>query len=103
MDKIYLVKAKTCYADEFDISAHCIMTQSEYIQMLQDTTCVFVDNDFVELSFGSNEYVVFENFKQWKDCISFNEITKEESEAITKFFRKSNGLATKLFEISNYC
>lgn len=94
----YLIKFKCNYADEFDTSG--FITESSLEDFNKSMT--FVQKYFelypgveLEVYFGTNEQLTFEDFESYRECFTITEISDEEHETLLKLFTPSVSYLTE--------
>ena len=86
MSKV-LIKFNTNYADEFDVAGFYITTQKKWDKHLEEVETFFKNRtEPVEKYFGTNEYIEFYDFDDYKSSFTVTPITKEENDVLTKLF-----------------
>lgn len=81
-----LVKVSADYADEFQCEEFKVFTQEEFNKFIEYYKNYFDENNEAEIYFGTNEFLIFESFTEFYDCLSVSEITDEEASVIQKLF-----------------
>lgn len=86
MSKLLLVTFSDNYADEFDIHGFKIMAESEYEELLETAERAIKQSPGEEHYFGTNEYVSYESFSEYKGTLSARKISVEEAQIIARLF-----------------
>jgi hypothetical protein len=86
--RYYLVTYFDNWSDEFDIEGFVLQTEDELQQMFDAARSVSYPST---LYFGTNEFVEYESFEDWRDHLDIKEITKEVFEEMTKLGIKGFG------------
>jgi len=87
--KYYLVEQETNYADEFDLEGFWIQEAESEEKLKKELVQNLIGErgDFpMEIYFGSNEAVEFENENDYISTLKISEITKEEYDVVVKLF-----------------
>ena len=79
--------------EEIDVDGFVIMNKTEITYL---SKFLRKYKDPISVSLGVGDYVEYDNGKELLDEISFQEITPEEYETITKFFGSSNDFGDNL-------
>lgn len=83
-----LIKFASNYADEFDVEAFTVW-DSEKTEQFFAIAEVFFDvyskREF-EVSFGTNEYLTFVSYKDFRNCFEVINIKDSEAEVFQKYF-----------------
>ena len=83
-----LLKFKKDYADEFDVS--CIVVLSDKLFRYLTTRIEgILSKTEMELHFGTNEFLHWANYSEWKSDFEVVDITQEEYDIFKKYFVKS--------------
>ena len=80
-----LVKLDMDYADEFNVKGFHIEKRVDWEKTLAEIKPLNWEG--LEVSFGSNEALTFESFRDFERSITVEYITKEEFDVITKLFK----------------
>ena len=116
-----LVKFYSNYADEFDCEGFCLYdNMEEFKRILLITWLIHHGDEWdsrkfkkfsieelenmvaptskqnMEMSFGTNEEFIFEDFEDFEDSFRCQEITKIEAEIIKKYFGSKYGFYPRL-------
>jgi hypothetical protein len=87
-----LIKYKKDYADEFDVKGFMVSNEDDWNKHLSDVKRYFDLNPHtVERYFGSNEFVVYNDFEEYKRSFEIVNITSEEAETLNKLFNGTFG------------
>jgi hypothetical protein len=110
-----LVKFKKCCADEFDVNGFTFVKDEEELELLlvqtwlrdswtddfsklwnaslEDLQDALKENADCETEcyFGTNQYVVFENFQDYRSSFTTKEVTSEEYNSLVKLFGNKYG------------
>lgn len=91
-DKI-LVFTEANYADEFDIYGFEIIDRKRWETFLEKAEEFLSgeESSSMELYFGTNESILFEDMRDVEDFFSIKEITEEEYAVIKKLFGEDYG------------
>ena len=83
-----LIKFASNYADEFDVEAFTVW-DSEKTEQFFAIAEIFFDvypkSEF-EVNFGTNEYLIFETYKKFRNCFEVLNIEDSEAEVFQKYF-----------------
>lgn len=82
------------YADEFDVQGFEIIEKDRWDRLLSIAEEYFNSENAepLELYFGTNEMIYFEDFRDVQDFFNIKEITDEECQVIEKCFGKYYGI-----------
>lgn len=72
--------------DEHSVPSFAVMTKEKMDEAISKTRKYFGGKKWVEVYFGSNQFVLFENYDDWHNALKIKEITEEEYLFFKKFF-----------------
>lgn len=90
----YLVKFYSDYADEFEVYGFAILNRDDYIEWftlvnyLKESDKNYCDFDY---NFGTNEFITFDNWKEYSDSFTTSIITEEEYKFLIRVFNSHYG------------
>ena len=82
--KYYVVKYSDNWADEIDVEGIVVICESVYKQLIENFNTFCNDNFETTHFYGTNEYD-YMTFKDFWNCLTFTEITKEEANVLDKY------------------
>lgn len=86
MDKKYIVTLEDNYADEFDIKDVKILNEKNFLQLKNNLNLLF-KNGYLEIYFGTNEYLEYNNINELLRVLKFEEIENyNEIKKYEKYF-----------------
>lgn len=91
-----LVKVSFDYADEFQCQEFKMMTTEEYDDWIKDIEERINDGEN-EFYFGTNEFLEFESFDDFKDGLTVYDLPKEDYNIFSKYFFSSSFGTSGLF------
>lgn len=94
--KYFLIKDKTNFSDEFDLEGYALekdVTKSQVKKNLIDRLKREHGDFPMELYFGSNESIIYQNKEHLLEDIEIKEISKSEYDTIYKVLGQSFGLS----------
>jgi hypothetical protein len=83
MEKIYLVKFSSDWADEFDMNGFKVMSEEEFEKY---KTGMNNEEYPYEAGFGTNEWFDYEDAEDVMNDLTIVEISVSEAEVLTKLF-----------------
>jgi len=89
MSKRVLVKFSGDYADEFDVTGFVIYDRDkleEQLKVVEENWNLGHENGEREFYFGSNQAVICESWKEFRNYFTIFDITEKEEKVINKFF-----------------
>lgn len=97
MSKDYvLLKIDTCWADEFDVEGFTVSTKEKWDEINEKLKDNFpCDQEFY---FGTNEFITFDSYEDWKSGIKVIPITEDEAKDIRRLF--GSGYAQRLDQVT---
>lgn len=90
MEKYKLVIGDKNYADEFDVEAYGVFTETQWKNKVKAMKELFEHNGEVDAYFGTNEFLYFTSFKEWQSCLRIKNITEDEAKFLKKSFGPEN-------------
>lgn len=95
MSNLYLAKYDDNWADEFDVSGHCVIDEKTYEKL----TKKLITNPSFTMYIGTNEDIEYgEDGQSAEDAIDFQEITQDEYNVLKKLGLARQGFAEKFVE-----
>lgn len=85
-----LVIMRADYADEFDVEGFSILSEEQFNQMIKGAKKEIKENGFLDVCFGTNESLIWENADDFKRDFKVKEITDQEEATIVKLFDGSS-------------
>jgi hypothetical protein len=86
-----LVMLNYCWADEFNVDAFWVTTETEYDSLLKKLSKCEI-NDGYEFYFGTNEYITFDSTEELINSLTVQSLSREEAAAITNNIGEEFGL-----------
>ena len=83
-----LIKFASNYADEFDVEAFTVWDSEkteQFFAIAEVFFDVYPESEF-EVNFGTNEYLTFEGYKDFRNCFEVVNIEDSEAEVFQKYF-----------------
>lgn len=94
MDKKYIVTLEDNYADEFDIKDVKILNEKNFLQLKNNLNLLF-KNGYLEIYFGTNEYLEYNNINDLLRVLKFEEIENyNEIKKYEKYFPNISIIST---------
>ena len=83
-----LVIFKDCWADEFDVEAFAVQEHEEVEKLFNLAEIYFelFPDQELEVSFGTNEQLTFEDYKSYRNCFKVHNLDEKEVEVFQKYF-----------------
>lgn len=72
------------YADEFDVEGYQAITKSQYDRIMMYMESYFITNRVYEWYFGSNEYICYQNYKDFFNAFSTTLISEDEYDTLMR-------------------
>lgn len=90
-DKWFLVIARACWADEFDLEYFHVLKESKLEKIKKLTKEYFETSGDAEpeIYFGTNEALTYSSYADWQRDFKVKEITEEDAQTLIKLFGKS--------------
>jgi hypothetical protein len=83
-----LIKFASNYADEFDVEAFTVWDSEkteQFFAIAEVFFDVYPESQF-EVNFGTNEYLTFEGYEDFRNCFAVVNIEDSEAEVFQKYF-----------------
>lgn len=94
MDKKYIATLEDNYADEFDIKDVKILNEKNFLQLKNNLNLLF-KNGYLEIYFGTNEYLEYNNINELLRALKFEEIENyNEIKKYEKYFPDMDIIST---------
>lgn len=94
MDKKYIVILEDNYADEFDIKDVKILNEENFLRLKNNLNLLF-KNGYLEIYFGTNEYLEYNNINELLRVLKFEEIENyNEIKKYEKYFPDMDIIST---------
>ena len=76
------------WRDEMDIQGFVVMTDAEWKEHLRIVKERYANSHF-EIYIGTNEYIEFDGYADYKDSIETKKLSETESEVLRKLFKST--------------
>ena len=94
MNKKYIVTLEDNYADEFDIKDVKILNEENFLRLKNNLDLLF-KNVYLEIYFGSNEYLEYNNINELLGRLKFESIENyDEIKKYEKYFPNMGMIST---------
>ena len=85
-DQQLLITINRDWADEFSVEGMVVMSGSAWLEHLEMAERYFEKNGSAEVYFGTNEFIDWHSFKDYKDSFEVKELTSEQFNVLKDLF-----------------